>query len=62
MRGAVKYRGDWLMPGSRALELYELWQKNPNQPRLKSGPPSYKEMLDEHCDRLDAQFAKMNGG
>lgn len=60
-KGAVFYRGSWLMPGSRSLELYDLWKKNPNQRQIKSGPPTPKTMLDELCERLDREFDKMNG-
>lgn len=61
VKGAVLYRGSWLMPGSRCLELYELWKKNPNQKQLKSGPPTPKTALDALCERLDREFDKMNG-
>jgi hypothetical protein len=33
-RGAVWYKDSWLMPGSRALELYKEWEKE-TDPKLK---------------------------
>lgn len=53
---AVEYpkgSGNWLAPGSDAIEMYYDWQK--------SKKPADKQKLDAHCDRLDREFRKLTG-
>lgn len=45
-RNAVKYKGEWLAPGSYALELLQA--------------KKFKE-LDQHLAELDKQFKKLEG-
>ena len=49
------------MPGSTALELYTEWKKNPNEKRLKSGPPTWREKFIAHMEELDRKFKKEQG-
>lgn len=50
-----------LMPGSLAIELYHEWKKNPNQRRIKSGPPNAQEKFATHMENLHKKFLKEQG-
>lgn len=45
-RNAVQYKGTWLAPGSKAMELYE---------DSKKQPAKLKE-LDKHMSELDKKY------
>lgn len=50
-----------LMPGSTALELYLEWKKNPNEKRLKSCPPTWREKFVTHMEELETKFKEEQG-
>ena len=53
MKNAVFYRDSWLMPNSKAKELYDLWKK--------SGDNKDRKKLDDHCKEVDKVYKQMCG-
>lgn len=52
MKNAVYYRDSWLMPNSKAKELYDIYRKtNDNKDRKK---------LDDHCKDLDIKYKQLH--
>lgn len=53
MKNAVYYRNLWLMPNSKAKELYDIYRKNnDNKDRKK---------LDDHIKEIEEAYAKACG-
>lgn len=53
MKNAVHYKGTWLMPNSKAKELYDTYRKtNDNKDRKK---------LDDHCKEVDNKYKEYAG-
>lgn len=53
MKNAIKYRDLWLMPGSKAKELYDNYRKsNDNKERKK---------LDDHLKEVVNTYNKLSG-
>ncbi|WBW49005.1 DUF1776 domain-containing protein [Pseudomonas phage vB_PaeS_B8] len=46
IRGAIKYKGTWLAPGSEAFQLYQ---------------DKKLDKLDKHLTKLDKEFKKLEG-
>ena len=49
MKNAIQYKNTWLMPNSKAKELYEQW--------MKTKDPEDKKKLDNHCRQVDANYS-----
>lgn len=53
MKNAVWYRDSWLMPNSKAKELYDIYRKtNDSKDRKK---------LDDHCKEVDKTYKQYAG-
>lgn len=53
MKNAVYYKDTWLMPNSKAKELYDQYRKtNDNKDRKK---------LDDHMKALDKTYKELHG-
>ena len=53
MKNAVQYRGMWLMPNSKAKELYDIYRKtNDSKDRKK---------LDDHCKQVEKTYNELCG-
>lgn len=48
MKNAIWYKDSWLMPNSKAYELYKEWQK--------TKATEDKKKLDSHCKEVDKTY------
>lgn len=53
MKNAVFYKNSWLMPGSKAKELYDAYRK--------SNDKADRKKLDDHCKDVDNRYNMLAG-
>ncbi len=53
MKNAVFYKDSWLMPNSKAKELYELYRK--------SNDKADRKKLDDHVKEVDRKYKEYAG-
>lgn len=53
MKNAVFYKNSWLMKGSKAKELYDLWNASKDD--------DAKKKLDKHCKEVSDNYRKLIG-
>lgn len=52
MKNAVQYKGSWLMPNSKAKELYDNYRKTDDAKDRKK--------LDDHCKEVDRVYKEIH--